>query len=158
MKKIVFVCHGNICRSPMAEFVLKQLAAQRGVSDQLLIESRATISDEIGAGGLGHPMDVRAERQLTKEHVPYTKHQAQLLVQSDYQKYDLLICMDEENFLDMNRITAGDPERKEHKLLEYAGKYRDIDDPWYTNDFQTAFDDIKSGCEGLVRELFDNAE
>ena len=148
MKKILFVCHGNICRSPMAEFVLKDLVKQKGLTNQFEIASAAATTD-----ALGQDMDPRTKRILTEKKIPYTSRAARKMTAEDYQTYDYLICMDEENFLDMNQITGGDPDHKEYKLLQFCDSYRDIDDPWYTNDFETAYQDIKRGCEGLVTKL-----
>ena len=148
MKRILFVCHGNICRSPMAEFVMKDLVKQKGLADQFEIVSAAATTD-----ALGQDMDPRTKRILTEKMIPYTSRAARKMTAEDYQIYDSLICMDEENFMDMNQITGGDPDHKEYKLLQFCDSYRDIDDPWYTNDFETAYQDIKRGCEGLLTKL-----
>lgn len=153
MKKILFLCHGNICRSPMAAFIFKQLTQEAGQADNFEVASAAVTSDEIGPGGVGNPLDPRTVRQLEKEGVPYQPHQATVLTKADYDHYDYLICMDEENFLAMNRITAGDRDHKEYKLLQFAGSNQDIDDPWYTNDFDLAFKQIKQGCQALLAKL-----
>ena len=149
MKKILFVCHGNICRSPMAEAVMQYLLKENNLADQYTAESKATTQDALGPG-----IDARAQRELVAKHIPYDRgHRASQMTRSDYDNYEYLICMDEENFADMNRITGGDPEHKEHKILEFAGSYADVDDPWYTNDFETAYNEIYRGCEGLIKKL-----
>ena len=152
MQKILFLCHGNICRSPMAEFIMKQLLAEAGKTDQVEVASAAVTGDEI-IGGVGNPMDPRAQRELAKNGVLFSQHRARLLTREDYDKYDYLIAMDSENFMAMNQICGGDPERKQYKLLQFAGSYADIDDPWYTNDFDLAFQEISRGCRGLLDQL-----
>lgn len=148
MHKILFVCHGNICRSPMAEFVMKELVHRQHLGDQFVIESAGATQDAAGQG-----MDPRTTRELDKQQIPYDKHFAREMTPADYHKYDYLICMDEENFMDMNQITGGDPDHKEYKLLSFAGSFKDIDDPWYTNDFATAYRQIFKGCQGLLAKI-----
>lgn len=152
MQKVLFLCHGNICRSPMAEFIMKQLLAEAGKADQVEVASAAVTGDGI-IGGVGNPMDPRAQRELAKNGVLFSQHRARLLTREDYDKYDYLIAMDSENFMAMNQICGGDPERKQYKLLQFDGSYADIDDPWYTNDFDLAFQEISRGCRGLLDQL-----
>ncbi|WP_289682991.1 low molecular weight protein-tyrosine-phosphatase [Lactobacillus intestinalis] len=147
MKKILFVCHGNICRSPMAEYIMKNLLAKSGRKD-VLVESAGATEDAVGS-----PMDPRTTRILEKNNVPYVQRHARKMTKDDYQNYDYLICMDEENFMDMNRITGGDPDRKEYKLMQFANKNSDVEDPWYTNDFDTAYDEILMGCKALLEKI-----
>ena len=153
--KILFVCHGNICRSPMAEFIMKQLLAEKGLDKLVSVDSKAISSEEI-IGGVGNLMDPRAERELTKQGVPFTQRRAQLTIKEDYAKYDYLVAMDNENLLALNQICGGDPDRKEYKLLQFTGSYNDIDDPWYSNEFETAFQEIKRGCEGLLAKIVED--
>lgn len=148
MHKILFVCHGNICRSPMAEFVMKDIVYQNKLGDKYIIESAAATNDAVGM-----TMDLRAKRELDKHHVSYTTHIARKMTREDYQSYDYLVCMDEENFLDMNQITGGDPEQKEYKLLAFTGSHKDVDDPWYTGDFDTTYKEIRQGCEALFNQI-----
>ncbi len=148
MHKILFVCHGNICRSPMAQYIMQDLVYKNKLGDKFQIDSAAATND-----ALGQAMDPRTTRELDKHHIAYDNHIARKMTPSDYQKYDYLICMDEENFMDMNQITGGDPDHKEYKLLYFTNSYKDIDDPWYTNDFETAYKQIKQGCEGLLAKL-----
>lgn len=114
-KKILFVCHGNICRSPMAEYITKKIVKDLGKEDEYEIASAATTEDAI-IGGVGHDIDVRSQRVMNEHGIPFNHRQARKMVKSDYAKYDYIVGMDEENFFDMNHISAGDPERKEYKL------------------------------------------
>lgn len=153
MIKILFLCHGNICRSPMAQFIFSNLAQKQGLADKFQVYSAAVTMDEIGPAGFGSPLDPRTVRELEKNHIPYQSRNARIMTREDYQQFDYLICMDEENFLDMNRIAGGDPKHKEYKLLQFTGSSADIDDPWYTGDFTTAFKQIKQGCQALLEKL-----
>ncbi|AAS08835.1 low molecular weight protein-tyrosine-phosphatase [Lactobacillus paragasseri] len=151
-KKILFICHGNICRSPMAEFITKKIVKDLGKENEYEIASAATTEDAI-ISGIGHDIDVRSQRVMNEHGIPFNHRQARKMVKSDYEKYDYIIGMDEENFFDMNHISAGDPERKEYKLLSFAGSMMDVDDPWYTGDFEAAYQDIYRGCEALIKKI-----
>ena len=131
MTKILFICHGNICRSPMAEFVMRELVKKAGLSPQFYIDSAATSREEIG-----NPVYPPAQRKLAEHGVPCGGHAARQLTGGDYAEYDLLIGMDQANLRNMRRICGGDPEGKLHLLLDYTGSPGDVADPWYTGDFE----------------------
>jgi len=153
MTKILFVCHGNICRSPMAEFVFKDLVKNKKCDSAFFIDSAATSSEE-----LGNEMHIGTRRKLTKENVPYTSHSARKLTLSDYNKYDYIIGMDENNIRNMMRIFGEDRESKIYRLLDFSNYSRDIADPWYTGDFNATYDDVVEGCNGLWEFLVKNKE
>lgn len=148
MHRIVFVCHGNICRSPMAEFVLKDMVKKRGIAHDFFIESRATSTEEIG-NGVHHG----TTRKLAQYGISTAGKTAIQLRKSDYEKYDYLICMDSWNVRNTMRIIGSDKDGKVTKLLSFAGEGGDIADPWYTGNFDDTYDDVLRGCEGLLREL-----
>lgn len=148
MIKVLFVCHGNICRSPMAEFVFKDIVAKAGVSDDFLIESAATSTEEIG-----NDMHYGTRTKLREEGIPFTRRAARQITAADYDKYDYLIAMDEENLYYMNRRWNNDPDGKISLLLEFAGKTREIADPWYTGNFDQTFLDVQEGCEALLNTI-----
>lgn len=148
MTKILFVCHGNICRSPMAEFVMKDLVQKAGLTRQFLIASAATSTEEIGS-----PVYPPARRKLSEHGISCQGKAARQLRRKDYAEYDLLIGMDQENLRNMRCICSGDPEGKIHLLLEFAGRSGEVSDPWYTGDFDAAWRDIEAGCRGLLRRL-----
>ena len=148
VKSICFVCHGNICRSPMAEFVFKEMLRQHGLDDSYLIESRATSTEEIG-----NPPHYGTVMKLAQFGIVPANKYAEQLKRSDYGKYDLIIGMDDANLRNIIRITGGDPQNKVKKLLSFAGSERSISDPWYTGDFDTTYSDIKEGCDGLMSYL-----
>ena len=155
MVKICFVCHGNICRSPMAEFIMKQLAAQAGRQDEFEIVSKATHTDEIW-NGVGSPIYPPAQAILRQKHIPFDdSKRATLLKQRDYDKFDIFIGMDRENMRAMPRIFGGDRDGKIRRLLDYTDAPRDVSDPWYTRDFETAWRDINEGCQGLFQKLME---
>ena len=146
--RILFVCHGNICRSTMAEFVMKDMVAKRGLTDRFHIESAATSTEEIG-----NPVYPGTREILEREGIDCSEKRARQMRRSDYDKFDLLIGMDSANERNMLRMLGGDPQGKVHKLLEFAGSEGDIADPWYTGDFETTYDDVLVGCTGLLGYL-----
>ena len=148
MTKILFVCHGNICRSPMAEFVMKDLVEKSGLAPQFYIDSAATSREEIG-----NPVYPPARRKLAEHGIGCAGHAARQLTGSDYAEYDLLIGMDQANLRNMRRICGGDPEGKLHLLLDYTDRPGDVADPWYTGDFEATWRDVLAGCRGLLSAL-----
>ena len=150
MKKILFVCHGNICRSPMAEYVMKHLVEQAQLTDQYLIASAATSTEEIG-----NPVYPPARRKLAEHGIGCQGHAARQLTRADYQRFDLLVGMDSANIRNMNRICGGDPEGKIVLLLNLIAptspRYGcDVSDPWYTGDFEATWQDVLQGCQALI--------
>ncbi len=152
MTRIMFVCHGNICRSPMAEFVLKKMVAEQGLADQFVIASSATSTEEIW-GAVGNPVYPPAKAELAKHGITCEGKRAVQLTRADYDKYDLFVGMDSANIRNMHRILGGDPQGKIHKLMDYTPKGGDVADPWYTRRFDVTYTDVKAGCEGLLNEL-----
>ena len=152
MINILFVCHGNICRSPMAEFIMKDLAARADLADAFYIASAATSSEEIW-NGVGNPVYPPAKAKLAEYGISCAGKRAVQLTRADYDRYDYLIAMDNANIRNMNRILGGDPEDKISKLLSFAGSDRDISDPWYTGDFDVTYRDVLEGCEALLKKL-----
>lgn len=148
MIKILFVCHGNICRSPMAKFILKDLVEKEGLSAQFYIDSAATSTEEIG-----NPIYPPAKRKLKQHGILAEGHQAKRMQPGDYQKYDYLLGMEQYNIRNMMRILGGDPQHKVCRLLDFASRPRDIDDPWYSGDFETAYQDILEGCQAFLEEM-----
>lgn len=149
MIKIMFVCHGNICRSPMAEFILKDMVQKHNIADDFMISSAATSSEEI-CNGVGNPVYSPAAAELLKHGILCNEKRAVLLKKSDYEKYNLFLCMDSNNIRNVIRIFNGDKENKVKKLLSYTESNRDISDPWYTGDFNTAYKDIYEGCRKIL--------
>ena len=149
MVKILFVCHGNICRSPMGEFILKDLAAKAGLADRFQIESAATSTEEIG-----NPVYPPARRKLAQHGIDCAGKTARQLTAADYGRFDLLLSMDRANIRNMTRICGGDPQGKIHLLMEYTGHPgREVADPWYTGDFDATWRDVLEGCQGLLAQL-----
>lgn len=148
MIKILFICHGNICRSPMAEFVMKDLVHRRGMDDVVHIQSAATSSEEIG-----NPVYAPARRKLEENGLDCKGKHAVQMTKQDYDRYDYLICMEDYNIRNMLRITGGDPDHKIHKLMEYTSEPVDIADPWYSGDFDTTYQQIEQGCTAFLDKL-----
>ena len=148
MKKIVFVCLGNICRSPMAEFVFKDLTEKAGVKDKFFVESRATSYEEEG-----NPVYPPAVAELKKHGISCAGKRAARLEKSDYSIYDLIVCMEERNVFNTLRILGGDPDKKVVRLLDYTKRKGDIADPYYTGNFSLTYQQIESGCSSLLFRL-----
>ena len=149
MIKILFVCHGNICRSPMAEFVLRDLAAKAGLSDEIQTASAATSSEE-----LGNPVHRGTRERLAREGISTQGKRAVRLRREDYAQYDYLLGMDRWNVQNMKRMTGGDPEGKIKLLLDFTNRPgEEIADPWYTGDFEATYRDVLEGCQGLIAHL-----
>ena len=148
MTRILFVCHGNICRSPMAEFVMKNLVRQAGLVSQFHIESAATSTEEIG-----NPVYPPARRKLAEHGIDCEGKRARQLTRTDYDRFDLLIGMDRANLRNMHRICGGDFAGKLHLLMDYTDHPGDVADPWYTDDFEATWRDVLAGCQGLLERL-----
>lgn len=151
MYRIMFVCHGNICRSPMAEFILKDMVSRLGIADEFVIASSATSTEEIFRG-MGNPVYPPAREELAKHGISCEGKRAVQLQASDYGKYDLFIGMDSANIRNMTRMLGGDPEGKIRKLMDYVGG-GDVADPWYSGNFQVTYRDIYEGCTALLKEI-----
>lgn len=152
MIRIMFVCHGNICRSPMAEFIMKRLVREQGLEDKFFIQSSATSTEEIW-NGIGNPVYPPAKSELMKHGISCEGKRAVQLRSDDYGKYDLFIGMDSANIRNMTRILNGDPENKIQKLMSYTDRGGDVADPWYTRNFDITYRDILDGCTNLLEEL-----
>lgn len=152
MKRIMFVCHGNICRSPMAEFIFKKMVKENGVEQEFEISSSATSTEEIWRG-VGNPVYPPAKRELLKHGITCDGKRAVQLKVEDYENYDLFVCMDSANVRNATRILNGDKQNKVVKLLSFAGKDADVSDPWYTDRFDVAYADIYEGCKALCEKL-----
>ncbi len=148
MFHILFVCHGNICRSPMAEFVMKDLVKKAGLESQFHIESAATGTEE-----LGNPVYPPARRKLKEHGIDCSGKTARQLTRADYEKFDLLVGMDSANLRNMQRICGEDAEEKIHLLMDFTARPGDVADPWYTRDFEVTWRDVLEGCQGLFESI-----
>ena len=148
MHKIIFVCHGNICRSPMAQSVMTHLVKQAGLAEEFFIDSMATSTEEIG-----NPPHHGTVRKLRQMGIPLVPHKATQITWADYARFDYIIAMDDWNIRNLNRMLKGDPEQKVYKLLSFAGSQGDIADPWYTGNFDETFEDVLAGCQGFLKHL-----
>ena len=148
MIKVLFICHGNICRSTMAESVMTHLINENNLQSTISVDSAATSTEEIG-----NPPHHGTVRKLKEVGIPVVPHRARQMKKQDYAEYDYLIGMDDWNIRNMNRIAGGDPEHKIRKLLEFAGSTRDIADPWYTGNFDATYADVREGCKAMLVKL-----
>ena len=146
--KISFICHGNICRSPMAEFIFKKLIFDKGVSDMFYVDSKAVSYEETG-----NPVYPPAKAELKRHGISCDGKVAVTLTTSDYNNYDYFIYMDDYNYRLINRIFGCDCDNKVYKLLSFAGVSKDVSDPWYTGDFSTCYNDIYLGCQALLNHI-----
>ena len=148
MIRILFICHGNICRSPMAEFIFRDMVAKRGLAAEYSIASAATSREEIG-----NPVYPPAKRKLKEHGIDPAGKTARQMTAQDYKDYDYLLAAERYNIRNMERITGGDPQHKIFRLLDFSDRPRDIADPWYTGDFDEAWDDIVEGCQAFLKWL-----
>lgn len=151
MIKILFVCLGNICRSTMAECVMKYLVKEKGLEELFQIDSAGTSDEETG-----NPVHPGTRRRLQQAGIPCGGHRARQMTAADYGRFDLLIGMEDANIRAMRRIAGGDPAGKIHKLLEYTQRGGDIADPWFTGNFDETFDDVMEGCQALLNWCLEN--
>lgn len=151
MLKIMFVCHGNICRSPMAEFIFKDMAQKQNISHLLQIASCATSTEEIG-----NPVYPPARAELARHGIEVGGKRAVQLTKNDYESYHLLIAMDDNNLRNLDRMLGGDPHGKIKKLMDFTPRGGNVADPWYCGHFDQTYDDIYEGCEALMKYLYDN--
>ena len=152
MIKVLFVCHGNICRSPMAEFIFKDMVKKQNMEDQFYIASAATSTEEIW-NGVGNPVYPPAREELARHGISCAGKRAVQIRKSDYEKYDYILGMDHWNMRNMMRILRSDPQGKVKLLLDYSDSPRDIADPWYTGNFGITYSDIVEGCEAFLQYL-----
>lgn len=152
MIRILFICHGNICRSPMAEFMLKKMVADRGIEDDFYIESAATSTEEIW-NGVGNPVYPPARDELRRHGIDCSGKRARQVTPEDYDRFDYILCMENTNIRNTLRILRSDPEGKVKRLLDYGDRPRDIADPWYTGIFDRTYNDIDEGLNAFLEYL-----
>ena len=157
--RVLFVCHGNICRSPIGEFIMKDIVSKQGLSDKFHIESSATHTDEIW-NGVGSPVYPPARAKLREygigtddNELGVSEKRARLTSRTDYERFDFIIGMDSANIRDLNRIFGGDPDKKIYKMLDFTDRDGDVADPWYTGNFDATWRDCSEGCHGLFRQI-----
>ena len=148
MYKVLFICHGNICRSTAAQYVMQDMVKRAGLAESFFIDSAATSTEEIG-----NPVYPPMRRTLESHGVPCEGHRARQMTRRDYDAFDLIIAADDENLYYMNRICGGDPEGKLRLLMDYTDRPGQVADPWYTGDFEATWRDVSEGCAGLLRTL-----
>ena len=148
MTKIMFVCLGNICRSPMSEFILKDLVKKAGMEKDFIIESSATSYEEIGSD-----MYYEAKNKLIEMNIPFEKRKATRLAKADYNQYDYIIGMEKSNIENIKKIVGDDVDKKIYRLLDFTDNPRDIADPWYTRNFDITYEEILEGCEALLNKI-----
>ena len=153
MVRVLFCCHGNICRSTMSQFVLQDMVNKLGLSDVFHIDSRATSTEEIG-----NPPHRGTVGKMQEVGIPVLPHRATQITWNDYNSFDYIIGMDTWNIKNLNRMLKGDPEKKVYKFLTFAGSDRDIADPWYTGNFDVTYEDVVEGCEGFLAYLKEHGE
>ena len=151
--RVLFVCHGNICRSPMAEAIFRSMVRERGLEDQFLVDSAAVSAEE-----LGNPVYPAAQTELRSRGLGASSHRAWQLSREDYDRYDFVIGMDMDNVYRMQRIFGGDRKKKIGLLLAYTDTPREVEDPWYTGRFGFVYDEIEAGCRALLEELIRDEE
>ena len=153
MIKVLFICHGNICRSTMAEYVMKHLVKQSGIESDFFIDSAGTSNEEHG-----NPVHRGTQKKLRKEGIPCGNHRARKMCREEYAAFDYIICMERYNIQNIMRIIGNDPEHKVQRLLDYTNRARDIADPWYTGNFDETFDDVMEGCQAFLSYLMEHLQ
>lgn len=148
MHRILFICHGNICRSTMAQFVMEELVRRAGREDEFVIDSAATSSEE-----LGNPPHRGTVAKLRAEGIPVGRHRARRVRRDEYGSWDHIVYMDAENAWGLSRILGDDPDHKVSRLLDWTSRPGDVADPWYTGDFDATYEDVRAGCEALLAAL-----